>query len=249
MGSDRRDRSRSGERRKRSGSRDRRDRSKSKDRNHRERKRDRGSVAEGNEKRNKDSRNVEGKWATEDSRYGLAVPEAKVKTEGDAEATEEVEKEGINLGLSGALTQDSNTFNGIVIKYAEPPEARKPKRRWRFYVFKGSETLPTLHLHRQSAYLMGRDRKVCDLPIDHPSCSKQHAALQYRMVARKKDDGTEANRVLPYVIDLGSANGTFLNNTRIDPKRYYELKEKDVLKFGFSTREYVLLHENSGEGD
>ena len=27
--------------------------------------------------------------------------------------------------------------------------------------------------------------------------------------------------------------------------RYYELKEKDVLKFGFSTREYVLLHERS----
>jgi len=136
-----------------------------------------------------------------------------------------------------------------VIKYAEPPEARKPKRRWRFYVFKGSETLPTLHLHRQSAYLMGRDRKVCDLPIDHPSCSKQHAAFQYRMVSRKKDDGTDANRVLPYVIDLGSANGTFLNNTRMEPKRYYELKEKDVLKFGFSTREYVLLHENSGEDD
>ena len=90
---------------------------------------------------------------------------------------------------------------------------------------------------------------MCDLPIDHPSCSKQHAAFQFRMVSRKKEDGTEANRVLPYVIDLGSANGTFLNNSRIEAKRYYELKEKDVLKFGFSTREYVLLHENSGEED
>ena len=49
------------------------------------------------------------------------------------------EKEGINLGLSGALTKDVNTFNGIVIKYAEPPEARVPKRRWRFYVFKGEQ--------------------------------------------------------------------------------------------------------------
>ena len=28
-------------------------------------------------------------------------------------------------------------------------------------------------------------------------------------------------------------------------QRYYELKEKDVLKFGFSSREYVLLHESS----
>ena len=30
-------------------------------------------------------------------------------------------------------------------------------------MFKGEETLPTLHLHRQSAYLMGRDRKVMRL--------------------------------------------------------------------------------------
>ena len=36
--------------------------------------------------------------------------------------------------------------------------------------------------------------KVCDLPIDHPSCSKQHAAFQYRLVSKKKDDGSDANR-------------------------------------------------------
>ena len=54
-------------------------------------------------------------------------------------------------------------------------------------------------------------------------------------------------RVLPYIIDLGSANGTYLNTERIEPQKYYELKEKDMVKFGFSSREYVLLHENSGE--
>ncbi|QQP53685.1 Uncharacterized protein FKW44_006244, partial [Caligus rogercresseyi] len=100
------------------------------------------------------------------------------------------------------------------------------------------ETLPILHLHRQSAFLMGRDRKVADIPIDHPSCSKQHAAFQYRL---------KHGRVIPYIIDLESSNGTFLNNKRIDPKRYYELKEKDVIKFGFSSREYVLLHDESGD--
>lgn len=58
-------------------------------------------------------------------------------------------------------------------------------------------------------------------------------------------DGTKGRRVKPYIIDLGSGNGTYLNNQRIEPQRYYELKEKDVLKFGFSSREYVLLHETS----
>ena len=38
--------------------------------------------------------------------------------------------------ILGALTEETNTFNGVVVKYSEPPEARKPKRRWRFYVFK-----------------------------------------------------------------------------------------------------------------
>lgn len=102
-----------------------------------------------------------------------------------------------------------------------------------------------MYIHRQSAYLLGRQRKIADIPIDHPSCSKQHAVFQYRLVAFTRADGTTGRRVRPYIIDLGSGNGTYLNNQRIEAQRYYELKEKDVLKFGFSSREYVLLHEFS----
>ncbi|XP_075158626.1 uncharacterized protein LOC142231850 [Haematobia irritans] len=157
------------------------------------------------------------------------------------------EKEKPNFALSGALTEDTNKVNGVVIKYSEPLEARKPKRRWRLYPFKGETALPVLHIHRQSCFLVGRDRKVVDLAVDHPSCSKQHAALQYRLVPFEREDGTMGKRVRLYLIDLDSANGTFLNNKRIDSRKYYELIEKDVIKFGFSTREYVLLHENSKE--
>jgi len=235
MGSHKRSRSRS-----RSRSRERhrdRDRGERRERDGRDKK----------DKRDREHRNREKEREkpiqNESEMYGLRMNESAVKKEKE----EPQEKEGINLGLSGALTADVNTYNGVVIKYAEPPEARMPKKRWRFYVFKGEEVLPTLHLHRQSAYLIGRDRKVCDLPIDHPSASKQHAAFQFRMVSKKKDDGSDGNKVLPYIIDLGSANGTYLNNEKVSPQRYYELKEKDVVKFGYSSREYVLLHENSGE--
>jgi smad nuclear-interacting protein 1 len=137
--------------------------------------------------------------------------------------------------------------NGIVIKYVEPPEARRPKRRWRLYPFKGEQSLPTMYIHRQSCFLIGRDRKICDLPIDHPSCSKQHAVLQYRLVPIDRADGTQGKRVRPYILDLESSNGTFVNNQKIDAKKYVELLEKDVVKFGFSSREYVMLHENSKE--
>lgn len=161
-------------------------------------------------------------------------------TEGQAK-----EKEKPNFGLSGALLEDTNTFRGVVIKYSEPPEARVPKKRWRLYPFKNDEALPVMYIHRQSAYLLGRQRRIADIPIDHPSCSKQHAVLQYRVAAFKRTDGTPGRRVRPYIIDLGSGNGTYLNNQRIEAQRYYELKEKDVLKFGFSSREYVVLHEFS----
>lgn len=165
-----------------------------------------------------------------------------VKNEGKPKPQE---KEKPNFELSGKLTEDMNTVNGVVIKYSEPQDARKPKRRWRLYPFKGEKALPTLYIHRQSAYLMGRDRKVADIPLDHPSCSKQHAALQYRLVSYQKEGGVEGRRIRPYLIDLDSANGTFVNNVKLEPRRYHELLERDVLRFGFSSREYVLLHEHS----
>jgi smad nuclear-interacting protein 1 len=155
------------------------------------------------------------------------------------------EKEKPNFGLSGKLTEESNKVHGIVIKYSEPPEAKKPKRRWRLYPFKGETALPVLYIHRQSGYLIGRDRKICDVAVDHPSCSKQHAALQFRLVPYEREDGSTGKRVRPYIIDLESANGTFVNNKKIDSRKYVELLEKDVIKFGFSSREYVLLHEAS----
>lgn len=193
----------------------------------------RGSNRDRNKQPNKNERTQWGK------------PE-EVKKEKDDAPQEKVQP---NMGLSGKLTEDANKFNGVVIKYTQPPEARKPKRRWRWYIFKGEEELPFLPLHRQSAYLIGRDRKVCDIPTDHPSCSKQHAVMQYRLVPFVKQDGSSGKTVKPFLIDLDSANGTFINNRPMEKRRYYELLEKDVVKFGFSSREYILLHEGSKDDD
>ena len=55
-----------------------------------------------------------------------------------------------------------------------------PSKKWRLYVFKNDEISETLHLHRQSAYLFGRDSRVADIELKHESCSKQHAVIQYR---------------------------------------------------------------------
>lgn len=149
MGSDRRSRSRSrsrdrprrrereerGDRRERSRSRDRQRRNRSRSRDRKDRtgpSRDRGGAGGGGGGGNANLVPL----GKDDGGFGLRNPGVKKE-----EPQEEVkEKEGINLGLSGALTKDVNTFNGIVIKYSEPPEARIPKRRWRFYQFKGKKT-------------------------------------------------------------------------------------------------------------
>ncbi|KAG0035223.1 hypothetical protein BGZ81_011267 [Podila clonocystis] len=158
----------------------------------------------------------------------------------------EEDKEKPNFGLSGSLAAETNTtVSGAILKYNEPPEARKPSQKWRLYVFKGDKEIDLLHIHRQSAFLFGRDRNVVDVPIDHPSCSKQHAVLQFRQIIETDSLGQTKRNTKPFIIDLGSANGTFVNGIQIPATRYYELKLSDVVKFGASTREFVLLHESA----
>lgn len=154
------------------------------------------------------------------------------------------EKAKPDFGLSGALAEDEvggNVYKGVLLKFSEPPEARAPNTRWRLYVFKDEALLETLHISKQSAYLFGRNEEIADIPLQHPSSSSQHAVLQYRALPT---DSGKLN-CQPYLMDLESTNGSFLNDVRIDAARYYQLKRGDVLKFGASKREYVLLTENT----
>lgn len=43
------------------------------------------------------------------------------------------------------------------------------------YVF-----LETLHLHRRRSFIFGKDNRVVDILLMHPTISKQHAVLQFR---------------------------------------------------------------------
>jgi len=165
----------------------------------------------------------------------------------EGEPKPRIRKEKPDFKPSGKLAANNNTIDGIALKWVEPPEARQPTKRWRLYVFKGDQALDPYYIHRQSAYLFGRERAVADIPVDHPSCSKQHAVLQYRLIQKEDEEGNMLKEVKPYIMDLESTNGTFLNGEQVEAMRYIELKEQDVIKFGLSTREFVLLHENSAD--
>ena len=166
----------------------------------------------------------------------------------------EEQKVKADFGLSGALAKDANTgnmYNGVVLKWSEPQDSARPTKQWRLYVMKNGTIAETLHLHRQSAYLFGRDTRVADVILQHESCSKQHAVLQYRLVEDKSIPGNSSSGggsrrvVKPYLMDLGSTHKTFLNGNALEAARYYELREKDCVKFAGSTREYIVLHAES----
>lgn len=140
-------------------------------------------------------------------------------------------------------------MKGVALKYHEPPEARRPRTNWRLYVYKdGKEAgvlllTDMLVLGRQSCYLIGRDRVVVDIATEHPSISKQHAVIQFRLVTKRNEFGDESRTIKPFLIDLDSSNGTTVNAAEIPKSRYYELRSGDVCRFGGSSREYVLLDE------
>jgi smad nuclear-interacting protein 1 len=161
---------------------------------------------------------------------------------------QETEKQKPNFAPTGLLAAASNSISqadgmSIVLKYHEPPEARKPpsKDQWKLFVFKGAEIVETIELSARSCWLVGRELAVVDMPAEHPSISKQHAVIQFRFIEKRNEFGDKLGKVKPYLIDLESPNGTSLNKEELPASRYLELRDKDMIQFGHSTREYVLM--------
>ena len=156
------------------------------------------------------------------------------------------EKEKPNYKTSGLLAAETNKVanTDVVLKYNEPPESRLPpaSQPWRLYVFKSKDLLDTIPLHTRPCWLFGREKAVVDVPVEHPSCSKQHAVLQFRYLDKVVGEfGERKSGVGLYIIDLESANGTKLNGEAVPKRRFVECRNGDVINFGDSSREYVVL--------
>lgn len=156
-------------------------------------------------------------------------------------------KHAPTLESSGALAKAARmTETGVEVVYEEPLDSCLPTMpdEWRLYLFRGDELLTDegqggiLYVGSRKYLLMGRDCSVVHVPLNNPSCSKQHAVLQFR-----RQNATEQGYVVPYLFDLDSTNGSYLNGQRVPGRTYIGLRSKDVLRFGHSSREYVLIHE------
>eukprot|EP01053_Blabericola_migrator_P000162 Blabericola_migrator_1__161@NODE_1041_length_5625_cov_143_923893_g717_i0_p2_GENE_NODE_1041_length_5625_cov_143_923893_g717_i0NODE_1041_length_5625_cov_143_923893_g717_i0_p2_ORF_typecomplete_len351_score54_98FHA/PF00498_26/1_6e15YopYscD_cpl/PF16697_5/2_4e10_NODE_1041_length_5625_cov_143_923893_g717_i029203972 len=164
-------------------------------------------------------------------------PYARYEVKKERSSGPKPEKKGPDYNVSGVLREETSMRNGVLLKFDVPFEARKPTKKWKLFVFKsqGQDSKP-IKLDYQRWFLIGKHAAVADILLNHPTVSAQHAAVCHQI----KEDGS----VQPFLWDLGSTNGTYVNGTKLEPFTPVELKEKDIITFAKSTREYVLLHDD-----
>ncbi|XP_062267939.1 centrosomal protein of 170 kDa protein B [Platichthys flesus] len=83
--------------------------------------------------------------------------------------------------------------------------------------------------HRLPKEMIFVGREDCELMLQSRSVDKQHAVINYNTTTDEH-----------LVKDLGSLNGTFVNDLRIPDQTYITLKVSDIVRFGYDTHVYVL---------
>ncbi|XP_021721272.1 uncharacterized protein LOC110688822 [Chenopodium quinoa] len=111
----------------------------------------------------------------------------------------------------------------------QPPDWAIEPRPGVYYleVVKDGEVLDRINLDKRR-HIFGRQLHTCDFVLDHQSVSRQHAAV----VPHKNGS--------VYVMDLGSAHGTFVASERLTKDTPVELEVGQSLRFAASTRTYIL---------
>ncbi|XP_042592634.1 centrosomal protein of 170 kDa-like isoform X4 [Cyprinus carpio] len=86
----------------------------------------------------------------------------------------------------------------------------------------------TRHRLPREMIFVGRDD--CELMLQSRSVDKQHAVINY-------ESSSDQHKVK----DLGSLNGTFVNDVRIQEQMYITLKIDDKLRFGYDTNLFTVV--------
>jgi len=114
---------------------------------------------------------------------------------------------------------------------------KEKKNQWMLNVVKRNQPVGapiTLDAQSGVPFTVGRDR-ASNLPIDHPSCSKHHATITFK---------AHNGNIVPHITDLGSTNGTKLNDAQIEAHKAIPIIGGDTVKFGGSTREYTFFQKD-----
>lgn len=113
--------------------------------------------------------------------------------------------------------------------YEVPKWAGKPPVGLHLDVLKEDKLVQKLMLDEKKCYLFGRNKDLCDICIDHQSCSRVHAAFVYHTALERA-----------FLVDLGSTHGTYIGKIRLDANKPTQLPIDSRFHFGASTRNYIL---------
>ena len=104
-----------------------------------------------------------------------------------------------------------------------------------FEILKNGVIKGKLDMTEKPFFIFGR-LEGCDVLLEHPSISRYHAVVVYRGALEKGSKIEEGF----YVMDLGSTHGTVVNKIALQPHVYHRIRVGYVVKFGASSRLYVL---------
>jgi pSer/pThr/pTyr-binding forkhead associated (FHA) protein len=153
-------------------------------------------------------------------------------------------------------TKSSSTEPPPPLPYNEPTWSSIPTNPYVLTVIKNGTIIQTAQLSQKPFHVFGR-LPSCEFQLEHPSISRYHAILQYRPHDKQDSDNdpsidTRNESIIStsvsvnpkeegfYVYDLGSTHGTFINKTKIQMRCYYRLRLGQMVKFGGSSRLFLL---------
>jgi len=144
-----------------------------------------------------------------------------------------------DLGTSKAKIKENKLKTkqkNVEFPHQEPPWGGVPSEHFKYSltVLKEGIVKGTVDLAGKSRVTFGRLPEACDVVMEHPSCSRFHALIQYCIEEK------EIRKVGYYVYDLGSTHGTYVNKERVKPKVYVRVRVGYQIKFGGSSRLYII---------
>ncbi|TGZ67323.1 hypothetical protein CRM22_004869 [Opisthorchis felineus] len=117
----------------------------------------------------------------------------------------------------------------LVNNFKIPAWAGKPPPGLHLDVMKEGKLIQKLIIDEKGCYFFGRNRQLCDFPVEHQSCSRVHAVLVWHKLLNRA-----------FLIDLGSVHGTFIGKIRLEAHKPQQVPLDSELHFGASSRVYII---------
>ena len=155
----------------------------------------------------------------------------------------EIIKESPNWEICSLYNERQLIKNKKRTKYFIPFDSVNPPKSKKYFLhisLKNEDQIQTYELEEPST-LIGREN-FCNFRFYNQKVGRQHFVIQFRRV--KLLDENEF-QIIPYIFDLNSKNGTFLNGSKIKSMRYIQLYPKDIISFekSFENSDFLVIQE------